>query len=90
MRRGMMGILACPVDKHAPLELFECGAGGGGPVETGAIYCPRCSRFYPIVGGIPVMLPDELRDREEDIAFLRDNRGSLPAKVYGEAAPWHL
>lgn len=84
-----MGILACPVDKHAPLELYECRADGGS-VEEGAIYCPRCSRFYPVVGGIPVMLPDGLRDRAEDVGFLERNRGALPEKVHSRAAPWHL
>ncbi len=86
----MMEILACPMDKHAPLELFECAAEKGGGVDAGAIYCPKCSRFYPIMEGIPVMLPDDLRDRDSDIGFLKDHRGSLPEKITSGAEPWHL
>ncbi len=89
MNKKMMGILACPMDKHSPLELFECTAKGA-EVEEGALYCTKCSRFYPITGGIPIMLPDELRDRGQDMDFLEGNRGALPEKILRQAVPWHL
>ena len=31
----------------------------------GAIFCPKCSRFYPIMEEIPIMLPDDLRDKKQ-------------------------
>ncbi|ABK78331.1 conserved hypothetical protein [Cenarchaeum symbiosum A] len=89
MKRNMVEILACPMDKHHPLELFECGSDGDKVLE-GALYCTECSRFYPIIDEIPVMLPDELRDKEEEMEFLKKNRESLPEKVTGSASPWHL
>ncbi len=80
MRRQMLDVLACPEDRHAPLELHVCSESGG-EVEEGALYCTKCSRFYPIVEGIPVMLPDGLRDAELDSGFLARNRASLPDKI---------
>ena len=89
MNKSMMEILACPIDKAHPLELYEA-VSEGGAVAEGALYCPECTRFYMITGGIPVMLPDELRDRAEEAGFLERHRGALPAKVVTGAAPWHL
>ena len=89
MNRSMLDILACPIDKSHPLELFEIGKGGQA-VSEGALYCAKCSRFYPIIEGIPVMLPDELRDKKMEMEFLKKNRDSLPEKITREANPWHL
>lgn len=80
MRRQMLDMLACPEDRHAPLELHVCSESKG-EVDEGALYCERCSRFYPIVEGIPVMLPDGLRDARLDSDFLARNRGALPDKI---------
>ena len=89
MRKKMMDILACPADKHFPLELFESEAAGDEVVQ-GALYCTGCSRFYPILEGIPVLLPDDLRDKKRDLEFLRGNTGTLPEKITAGALPWHL
>ncbi|MFF3244132.1 Trm112 family protein [Streptomyces sp. NPDC002870] len=43
----LLKILACPLDK-GPLILDEIG---------GALYNPRLRRRYPIVDGIPQLLP---------------------------------
>jgi len=80
MRRQMLDVLACPEDRHAPLELHICSESGG-EVEEGALYCEECSRFYPIVEGIPVMMPDGLRDAQLDSDFLARNGASLPDKI---------
>ncbi|GAB4316380.1 MAG: hypothetical protein Kow0069_18530 [Promethearchaeota archaeon] len=39
-------------------------------VDEGLLSCPACRRWYPIIETIPQMLPDALRDRKEDLAFL--------------------
>lgn len=84
----MMDILACPMDKHHPLEIFECTADEK-KVTEGALYCTDCSRFYPIIDEIPIMLPDELRDKKLDMDFLGRNAG-LPEKITRQGLPWHL
>ncbi len=89
MKKQLMDILACPIDKHYPLELFECSLKDGLVVE-GVIYCTECSRFYPIIDEIPIMLPDELREKKQDIDFLKNNKEKLPEKIIKQALPWHL
>ncbi len=86
----MMDILACPIDKHHPLELHVVSEKGDGTVSEGALYCDKCSRFYPIMEEIPIMLPDDLRDKEQETEFLGRHAGSLPEKITARANPWHL
>ncbi|MGI0019026.1 MAG: Trm112 family protein [Nitrososphaera sp.] len=89
MKRSMLDILACPIDKHYPLELVEVEVREE-EVKEGALVCSKCSRYYPIIDDIPVMLPDELRDRQRDINFLEKWKGRLPDKVLKQGNPWHL
>ena len=89
MNRKMMEILACPIDKHFPLDIFEISSKDGIVLE-GAIFCSKCSRFYPIIDEIPIMLPDELRDKNQDIEFLKKYKDSLPEKIVSKGSPWHL
>jgi len=92
----MLDILACPIDKHYPLELFELntrfeeGSGKDTSIIEGILFCGKCLRFYPIVDEIPVMLPDELRERQSEIDFLEKWRNKIPDKVIKSGNPWHL
>jgi uncharacterized protein YbaR (Trm112 family) len=89
MNKKMMEMLACPIDKHFPLEIFEANSKEQIILE-GVIYCSKCSRFYPIIEEIPIMLPDELRNKDQDIEFLKKNQSKLPEKIIKQASPWHL
>jgi len=89
MKKKMMEILACPIDKHSPLEIFELQTKEDAVIE-GALFCNDCSRFFPIIEEIPIMLPDELRDKQKDLDFLKNNKEKLPEKIINQAAPWHL
>ena len=89
MNKKMIEILACPIDKHFPLDIFEISSKDE-IVSEGAIFCSKCSRFYPIIDEIPIMLPDELRDKNQDIEFLKKNKDSLPEKITSKGSPWHL
>lgn len=64
-----MKILACPIDKQYPLEIYVFKEEDG-EVETGIMICRKCKRWYPIQEGIPTFLPDQLRDADKDQAFL--------------------
>lgn len=57
MKRELIDILACPVCK-GELEL-NVEAEGGGEVITGSLHCPKCDVKYPIVDGIPNLLPPD-------------------------------
>ncbi|MEO9363928.1 MAG: Trm112 family protein [Nitrososphaera sp.] len=89
MKRSMLDILACPIDKHYPLELVEIEATGD-EVKEGVLACPKCGRYYPIMEEIPVMLPDELRNKERDTGFLRRWQARIPEKILRQGNPWHL
>jgi uncharacterized protein YbaR (Trm112 family) len=89
MKKSMLDILACPIDKHYPLELFDINSETDNIME-GILFCTKCNRYYPIKEEIPVMLPDELRKRQEDLDFLRKWQSRIPEKVIKQGNPWHL
>ena len=89
MNKKLMEILACPIDKHFPLELIELTVKGE-IISEGTIFCSKCSRYYPIIEEIPIMLPDELRDKNQDIEFLNKYKSTLPEKIITKGVPWHL
>lgn len=86
MKKGLLDILACPIDKGFPLELYECDSSGE-VVNEGVLYCTRCSRFFVITDGIPIMMPDGLRDRDQELEFLKANSDALPDKI-SKSKPW--
>lgn len=59
-------------------------------IIEGILYCKKCSRFYPIIDEIPIMLPDELREKETDLEFLNKWKNNIPQKILNNANPWHL
>lgn len=60
MRRDLLDILACPIDK-AELSL-DATAEDDDEVLAGALTCTQCGEAYPITNGIPNLLPPDLRD----------------------------
>ena len=54
--KKLLEILVCPVSKKS-LKLNE---------ETNELVCEESGLAYPIKDGIPVMLPEEARDLEEN------------------------
>jgi len=83
-----MEILACPIDKHHPLDLHVFDEKS--EVVEGIIVCAECNRFYPIIDEIPHMLPDNLRSKDEDLKFLKKWIKKLPEKVKTEGKPFNL
>jgi len=88
LKKRLMDILACPIDKSYPLELhvFE----ESDEIVSGIIICPKCNRWYPIIDEIPHMLPDDLREEKEDVAFLRKWREKIPQSTLAEGRPFKL
>ena len=91
----MLELLACPIEKHYPLELFEINVKEDNNnediiISDGVLFCNKCYRFYPIIDEIPVLLPDELREKQKDIDFLQKWHDKIPSKVINEGNPWHL
>jgi uncharacterized protein YbaR (Trm112 family) len=132
MKKSMLDILACPIDKNYPLELIELtiknlqkdnlkenedstnNKGNNDSkkkiqndselnhkneihdnvqvtvVIDGILFCRKCSRFYPIIDEIPIMLPDELRDKQKDLQFLKKWENYIPQLILKNSNPWHL
>jgi uncharacterized protein YbaR (Trm112 family) len=89
VKTDLMEILACPICKNANLELIIINENQV-EIETGIINCEQCQRFYPIRNTIPIMLPDEMRKKSEDIEFLETNKESIPEKILKNGKPYHL
>jgi uncharacterized protein YbaR (Trm112 family) len=51
-------------------------------IETGILYCPECKRWFPIIDTIPQMLPDEYRDEQAEIEFLKTNKNLLHKEFF--------
>ncbi len=62
-------------------------------VEEGLIRCPECGRWYPVgsaVETIPELMPDDLREEERDVEFLKKWESKLPEAVKTEGKPFSL
>ncbi len=88
MKRRLLDILACPMDKHYPLELlvFEEKE----EITEGLLVCTECNRWYPISDEIPQMLPDDLREAKEDLEWLSKWRSRVPERVLTQGKPFRL
>src|SRR6185437_14695291 len=48
-------------------QMFTYNLKSDEEIVEGVLFCATCKRFYPIVEEIPIILPDELRDKEKDL-----------------------
>ncbi|TMI26645.1 Trm112 family protein [Candidatus Bathyarchaeota archaeon] len=88
MKRRLMEILACPIDKHYPLDLhvFEEKE----EIVEGLLVCSECDRWYPISDEIPQLLPDDLRESMEDLRWLAKWKERVPERVLTSGKPFSL
>ncbi len=84
-----MEILACPICKNPDLKLIIFDEDEV-EIQTGIILCSKCNRYYPIKRTIPIMLPDDLRKEDEDLAFLKNHQDNIPAEVLNSGKPFSL
>jgi uncharacterized protein YbaR (Trm112 family) len=89
LKRDLLDILACPIDKYYPLKLIDINSKDDIIID-GVLLCSKCNRYYPIIDEIPVMLPDELRKYNEDLEFLSKWVKELPNEVVYSGQPVHL
>jgi len=59
-------------------------------VEEGLLLCRTCLRYYPITEEIPIILPDELRDKKKDLEFLKTWNELIPNDLLKNLKPWTL
>ena len=53
-------------------------------IDSGLLYCKKCNRWYPIIDTIPHMLPDEYRDEEKEIKFLKTIKNLLDDEFFNQ------
>lgn len=62
--------LCCPIDKH-DLNIRVFVKHENGEIIEALLSCPECSRYYPVIYGIPIMTPDEYRDKSIEAPTLK-------------------
>lgn len=84
MNRDLLQILACPADKHSPLEI-RAERTDGERIESGEIHCPKCGANYPVDRGIPCFLDAgrtiAIDQRQELQAREQEYQAGVPAEL---------
>jgi len=62
----------------------------GREIVDALLLCTQCNRWYPVIEEIPHMLPDSLREREEDLSFLRRWKEKIPEDILLNGKPFNL
>lgn len=89
MKASLAEKLCCPIDKHE-LDMKIITQNEEGEIIEALLTCPQCKRYYPVIYGVPIMTPDEYRDKAieaptlkrwskllgEPVRNLIENRGS--------------
>ena len=70
MTDSLLKKLCCPLDKQ-DLNLKIFSKREDGSILEGLLTCPQCGRYYPIVYGIPIMTPDEYREKALEEPILK-------------------
>lgn len=58
MRTDLLDMLACPMDGHFPLQLYDA-VWSSTEIVSGRLVCPACGRSFPIAEGIPRLVLDD-------------------------------
>jgi len=62
-------------------------------VEEGLLYCPECGRWYPIgcsLSSVPEMLPDDLREKDKELEWLKKWETKIPDHILNVGKPYNL
>ena len=68
MRKTLLKKLCCPFDKEElNVQVFK---EVDEEIIEGVLSCAKCGRYYPIIYGIPIMSPDEYREKSMELPLL--------------------
>jgi uncharacterized protein YbaR (Trm112 family) len=70
MRKELFEKLCCPMDKH-DLEMNIFNEAEDGEILEALLSCPNCQRYFPVIYGIPILIPDEYRDESMEKPLLK-------------------
>lgn len=76
MNTSLIEKLCCPFDKATlHLEVFKKSIEGD--IIEGVFTCSECKRYYPIVSGVPIMSPDEYREKQLEAPLVNQWKAEL-------------
>lgn len=70
MKITLLNDLCCPIDKQ-DLDISIFVKNETGDILEGILTCKTCNRYYPIIYGIPIMSPDEYRQKALEEPILK-------------------
>lgn len=70
MKASLLNKLCCPVDKH-DLDIKIFSQHEEGEIIEAIMTCPECKRYFPVIYGIPIMTPDEFREKALEEPLLK-------------------
>ncbi len=70
MKKSLAEKLCCPIDKN-DLEMTIISQNDEGEVIEALLSCSECKRYYPVIYGVPIMTPDEYRDKKIEASTLK-------------------
>ncbi|HEX8747865.1 MAG TPA: methyltransferase domain-containing protein [Pyrinomonadaceae bacterium] len=88
MRKNLLELIVCPMcAKALSLESFDAQGAASDETESGLLRC-ECRASYPIIGGIPRLLPAELQSMlwEMHPEFYGEYAKRLPAEIMPQAS----
>jgi uncharacterized protein len=69
MNTSLVSKLCCPIDKHdLTIKIFKQEKD---EITEALLTCRKCGRYYPVIYGIPVMTPDEYREKALEEPILK-------------------
>lgn len=69
MTKELLEKLCCPIDKH-DLDIDIINESEEEILEA-LLSCPECDRYFPVIYGIPILIPDEYRDESMEKPLLK-------------------
>lgn len=69
MRTELLKKLCCPFDKNdLNIEIIKEHED---EIQEGILTCSSCNRYFPIIYGIPIMTPDEYREKSLELPMIQ-------------------
>lgn len=70
MTEQLLEKLCCPIDK-CDLDINIFNETEEGEILEALMTCPECHRYFPVIYGIPILIPDEYRDESLEKPMLK-------------------
>lgn len=84
MRKKIIDKLCCPFDKSdLSLEIITYNEESRDILE-GILHCDKCQRIYPVISGIPIMTPDEFREKSLEEPVIEKWKNLIKSKDSSE------